>query len=367
MRIINIYTFCIVLLALLSQSCSKMNDLSDQFLDEGEIIYAAKVDSVTPGVGKNRIQLEISILSQRIESVCIFWNDYQDSVDVEIGNKTGVFKTILPDMEEKSYIFELVSHDQFGNKSLPVEVVGKVYGDVYESTLVHRTSKIVSSISGLVLSFSSAPEDNLATEIKYTNTSGNLTSVSVPATDNSYVIADNKLDSEIVLSSSYGAVNGIDTFYTSSYSLGGPYKFDVSDLSIVDYSTTHSGDENNVSNIISGDEGVRWHSLAGGSSYPHFATIDMGAERTIAELGVWRSIYDGGGDDRAPDEIQLLISMDNENWSDIGLGITPFNRLINGEQFYELPTTVEARYLKFIAVSGPENNMVLGGISIYGF
>jgi hypothetical protein len=93
----------------------------------------------------------------------------------------------------------------------------------------------------------------------------------------------------------------------------------------------------------------------------------MGGERTISKLGIWRSIFDGGGDNRAPDEIQLFISMDSENWSDIGLGITPFNRLINGEQFYELPTTVEARYLKFIAVSGPENNMVLGGINVYGF
>ncbi len=367
MRIINIYTLCVVLFAFLLQSCSEMNEPVDRFLDEGEIIYAAKVDSVAPRTGKNRIQLEISILSQRIEFVRILWNDLQDSVDIEIGNKTGVFSTVLNEMEEKNYLFQLVSYDEFGNKSLPVEATGKVYGAVYESKLVSRSGKIVSSVNGLVVNFSSAPDGNVATEVNYMNSSGEATTVSVPATENSYVITDSNLDSEFAFSSTYSAEHGIDLFYSSSYSLSGPFKFDVNDLSIVDYSTTHGGGENNVSNIISGDEGVRWHSQAGGSSYPHYATIDMGGERTISKLGIWRSIFDGGGDNRAPDEIQLFISMDNENWTDIGLGVTPFNRLINGEQFFELPTRVQARYLKFVAVSGPENNMVLGGINIYGY
>lgn len=364
MKLSNVYVICIVLLVFFTQSCSKMNDLHQPYLDEGEIVYTAKVDSVAPGIGKNRIQLEISVLSQRIKTVRIFWNNYEDSIDVAIDNKTGVFTKLLTNMAEKSYIFQLVSFDQFGNKSLPLEFVGKVYGDVYESSLVSRSSKIVSSKAGLVLSFSSAPEGNVATVVTYTNTTGNLTSISVPAAENSLIISDNSLDSEITLSSTYGAVNGIDMFNSSSYSFSGPYKFDVKDLSVISYSTQHSAGENAVANIISGRSDVRWHSRAGGSSYPHFAIIDMGAERTITKFGVWRSIFDGGGDNRAPDQIQFLISLDNVTWTD--LGIFPFNRFINGEQFFPLPSSVQARYFKFVAVSGPENNMVLGGINVYG-
>jgi hypothetical protein len=365
MKLNNVYVICIMFLAVITLSCSKMNDLHQPYLDEGEIVYTARVDSVVPGIGKNRIQLEISVLSQRIKTVRVFWNDYQDSVDVAIDNKTGVFKKMLTNMTEKSYIFQLISFDQFGNKSLPVEIIGKVYGDVYESTLAARASKIVCSNAGLVLTFSPAPEGNIATAVTYTNIAGNLTSMNVPAADNSLVIADNKMDSEITLSSSYGAVNGIDMFKSSSYTFSGPYKFDVKDLSVINYSTQHSDGENAVINIISGRYDVRWHSRAGGSSYPHFATIDMGAERTITKFGVWRSIFDGGGDNRAPDRIQFLISSDNQNWTD--LGIFPFNRLINGEQFFPLTSSVQARYFKFVAVSGPENNMVLGGINVYGF
>ena len=36
----------LMLLAIASQSCTDMNDLTDKYLDEGEIVYAAKVDSV---------------------------------------------------------------------------------------------------------------------------------------------------------------------------------------------------------------------------------------------------------------------------------------------------------------------------------
>lgn len=364
MRLNNIYIICIVLMAFFTQSCSKMNDLHQPYLDEGEIIYAAKVDSVTPGTGKNRIQLELIVVSQRIETVRIFWNDYKDSVDVAIGSKTGSFKKILSNMAEKNYIFQLVSLDQFGHRSLPFEVTGTVYGSVYESKLVTRSCTMTSSNAGLVLTFSSAAEGNLATIVTYTNSSGVLSSVSIPATDNSCILADYKSGSQISLKSSYGAVNGIDTFYSATNNPAVEFIiFDKKDWKIIDYSTQHSAGENAVINFIDGTDGTRWHSRAGGSSYPHFATIDMGAVRTISQFGVWRTTFDGGGDNRAPDKIQFLISLDNINWTD--LGIFPFNRFVNGEQIYPMPSLPQARYFKFVGVSGPENNMVIGEISAY--
>ncbi len=139
MKLKFIYIVGIVFLALVTLSCSKMNDLHQPYLDEGEIIYAAKVDSAAAFAGKNRIQFEMIIRSQRIETVRIFWNDYMDSLDVAIGNKTGSTKLMLENMAEKGYIFKLVSIDKYGNPSLPFEVTGKVYGDKFQTTVGNRS------------------------------------------------------------------------------------------------------------------------------------------------------------------------------------------------------------------------------------
>jgi hypothetical protein len=74
----------IVLLAVMLIACSDMNDLHQPYLDRGEIIYAAKADSIAPHSGKNRLELEVFIGSQRIKTVRFFWNDYRDSSDLDI-------------------------------------------------------------------------------------------------------------------------------------------------------------------------------------------------------------------------------------------------------------------------------------------
>ena len=213
MKLRNLYITCIVMTAFFTQSCSKMNDLHQKYLDEGEIIYAAKMDSVAPCVGKGRIQFEMFIRAQRIETVRIFWNDYADSVDVQVGNQTGVIKKLIENMAEKSYIFQFVSIDKFGHKSLPFEVIGKVYGNAYESILVNRGVSIHNSGAGLVLTFIAAAENNVATEVTYTNTSGLLKTISVPSNVITHIIPDNK-GGQIVLKSSFVPANGIDTFYS---------------------------------------------------------------------------------------------------------------------------------------------------------
>jgi hypothetical protein len=100
-----------------------MNDLHDKYL-KGEDIYAAKVDSVVFHPGKDSIQLDLMITSQRIQFVRIYWNDYSDSIDVSVNNQTGIFtKMIETGLIENIRIFILVSFDTFGNKSLPFEIV----------------------------------------------------------------------------------------------------------------------------------------------------------------------------------------------------------------------------------------------------
>lgn len=215
MKITNIYIFCIVLFAICAQSCAKMNELHQPYLDEGEVIYGAKVDSVAPGAGKGRIQLEMFILAQRIETVRIYWNDYQDSTDVQISNQTGSRKKLIENMDEKGYIFQFVSFDKFGNKSLPFEVTGNVYGDRFQATLTNRviTSKTALTDGKITIKWSGMVDKGVRCDLVYTNLTGNQVTRKVPMNEGTTIITD--LGSDLKYRTLFLPEKmAIDTFYT---------------------------------------------------------------------------------------------------------------------------------------------------------
>lgn len=121
------------------------------------------------------------------------------------------------------------------------------------------------------------------------------------------------------------------------------------------------GGENSVVNFIDGNQGTRWHSCAGCSSYPHWVVINLGASVSFSAIEIFRTTFEGG-DSRAPDKFQLEVSTDNENW--ISLGIFDFNRFIDSGQIFESNYTEEVQFLRFTALEGPENNMVIGAIQL---
>ena len=215
MRFIKLYIGCLALMAFITQSCSKMNDLHAPYLNQGEIIYAAKVDSVAPGAGNKRIQLQMFVISQRIETMRIYWNDYKDSLDVAIGQKTGTWKTMLNNMTEKGYIFKYVSIDKYGHRSLPFEVTGNVYGDRFQAMLANR---VISSKTALVagkttITWSGAVDKGLRCDVSYKSTAGTNVTLKVPMATASTVITD--LASDFKYRTLFlPETTAIDTFYT---------------------------------------------------------------------------------------------------------------------------------------------------------
>ncbi|QZE13275.1 DUF4998 domain-containing protein [Halosquirtibacter laminarini] len=115
-----------------------MNSLHQPYLDQGEIIYAAKIDSVISRSGYKKVQLDIYSNAQNIDFLRVYYNDFLDSVDVSIEGKRGVFNLVIPNLIEKKYVFNTISYDMYKNKSLSFESVGTVYGDRYNSTLLNR-------------------------------------------------------------------------------------------------------------------------------------------------------------------------------------------------------------------------------------
>ena len=65
----NNYNYLWIVLISFLVSCSDMNDLHQPYLDQGEHIYAAKVDAVVVRPGNERIQLDRSIQHNVLKSV----------------------------------------------------------------------------------------------------------------------------------------------------------------------------------------------------------------------------------------------------------------------------------------------------------
>lgn len=372
MNINNSYIIYAALLLFMVQSCSKMNDIHQEYLDQEEIVYGEKVDSVTFRPGRERVQLDMEVNSDIIENIRVYWNDYSDSLDVQIDNQRGTFEQIVDNLEERPYIFQLVSTDMFGNKSLPLEVEGRAYGDNFQSTVVH---KIIDKVRAtgiddeFIIYWTSIIDGAGFSEIVYTDTNDDEVTFKAPLTDRTTILPDFGSGGTYTTAFLPDSL-AIDAFYIGDYILfedTNKNLIDNTNWSIIDYSTQHDGgSDNRVLNIIDGTQATRWHTRAGGSEYPHFVTIDLGTEINFSAAEIFRTTRtdeDGnGGDHRGPDKFRLEVSKDNQIWVD--LGEFDFNRLINDGQIYPINLPDTMRYLRFTGTVGPESYMVLGEIQL---
>jgi len=362
------YTTCILIVLLIAlQSCSKMNDLHDPYLNEGEYVYAEKVDTVLVYSGKNRIKFEMHLSTESIETARIYWNNYTDSIDVDIANQRGVFDKIVEGLNEQQYVFQIVTFDSYENKSLPHEVLGQVYGDNFQNLVSNRTivgdELYFDSNDQLIINWSPDITNIAYCEVSYINNNNDEVTIQIPPEENISFLPNFK-SSLKYFTALKPTPTSIDLFDAETININKEIVFDYSNWSILSFSTQHGGNDNKVDNILDGNQNTRWHSLAGGSDYPHWAIIDLEGEVSFSKLEVLRSTFDGGGDDRAPDKFQFEVSADNKTWID--MGVFDFNRHTNDGQFYSIAPPNPVRYIRFTGTEGGGgSNMVLGAIKLY--
>ncbi len=368
MKLFNVYIISILLLAGLIQSCSKMTDLQDKYMDEGETIYAAKVDSVFAYAGKERILLKMFIGTQRVEKVRIFWNDYKDSVDVSVGGQTGKFEKQLEKMAEKGYVFHFVNFDKFGNRSLPFELSAQAYGEYFQSNIVGRMVKdnMTCMTNGvLTINWLSPVDKSLGCELKYINSEGEAIREIISNDVTSTIINDYASDLQ------YRTLflpepSAIDTFYTN-YT---PIKVVVEEKlshegwTITGFDTEEpaEGAPNGLASAaIDGNLGTFWHSQWAGANpgYPHWFSVDLGKEVTISSFEVYRRQGDGRGQTRH----QFLYSTNGTDWNLFGtFSMDPY---IDEGQKYSSAELPKARYIKYVALEGQGFFAFLSELDVY--
>ncbi len=121
-------------------ACSSIDEHYKDFLDEAEKAYPGRVDSVRFFPGYQRAVLN-GLLSTdpRVVRVQINWGDGNSADEVVNPDEIAARKSIqLDGMQEGSYTFDIRTFDADGNRSMRTEIVGRVYGDAYISSLNNR-------------------------------------------------------------------------------------------------------------------------------------------------------------------------------------------------------------------------------------
>ncbi len=136
-----------VILALFLVSCDNANDLLDQYIKDGPIVYAGKISESNTQSGYYRLRVNIYPAEDVNRSYCILkWNvtsGIRDSVRMDYvdGNYDKDLKCYFTIIDlpkiEGNLLLESQNVDVFGNRSLKDSEGAFIYGSTYVSTLLN--------------------------------------------------------------------------------------------------------------------------------------------------------------------------------------------------------------------------------------
>jgi hypothetical protein len=169
-----------------------------------------------------------------------------------------------------------------------------------------------------------------------------------------------------------GSTQNIEITLTDIYGNSKSMNFEVTPMaplgkgnwSIVDFSSEEAGGEGPVNGyvnaVIDGDVNTFWHTTwsTGSPVYPHHFTIDMGAVKNIAGFEIFRR----QGRTGAAEVHEFWVSDDNVNFTKAAT-LNAALDTNNGFIANAAPNT-SGRYVKYVAVSGPNNFTYLGEINV---
>ncbi|MDR0738477.1 MAG: discoidin domain-containing protein [Prevotellaceae bacterium] len=333
-------------------ACSKMNELSDRFLNTGEAVYAAKVDSVLTYTGYKKVEVKTYISIGRIDTVKVYYNDYQDCVDIPVNNRSGVFSKVIEGLDERAYIFNVVSVDSYGNKSLPVEVQGIAFGDDRLNLIKSISRNIVSAIydnttNEVTVKWGGAVENSSGCLLTYTNTSDQPDTLTVPPSETVTVIPDWKSGLRSSTQFVVGEGNMAETFSTEPVSQG-VYKEVLPKTGWSAEASSFHDSPRQSSAAIDNNPMQPWHSSAGGQSMPQWIILNFNNAVQIDGI-VFQQRIDDINDRAFPYRIKWEASNDKSNWTTIleSLGLEyPTVKDVPNPLWLPCTTPTTAQYLR---------------------
>lgn len=354
----RLYNILICLLAISAVSCESFMDIHEEYVQDGEVIYAPKVDSVQFIAGKGRVQFAFWLENApNVKHVDLYWNSRTDSLTTTVSPTTGVdsFYVVVPGLPEGAYTFEVKTRDNFGHSSLYLTGFGNSYGDFYQSSLLNRRVRTVEQTpDGDLVTWYGSLDGMTWTDVRYTTNDGETKTLRLSPSTSEVLLSDSKRGTGFEFASSFIPEElSIDTFETEWESYKGIYKYDRSAWSVLAVSDETASDGGGKNTLLDNNLDSYWHSQwdGGNAPLPHWAIIDMTVANRIAKLETYKR--PGNNDART---IQYFVGPDPDpdasTWTQIGAA-----EFISGVDKIETtiadPSAATGRYLKIVL---PDSN-----------
>lgn len=222
MKRLIILLFFLLPLAWGGFSCSKMNDLHDKYLKDGEIIYLGKFDSLSLSPGKNRLKVEYWLSDPKVKKTEIFWSLKTKSIRVDVSlatdpDRPGVF--FIDDLEEGALNFDIYNRNaEMTLSSVAENVSTNVYGDNFQETSVINRSVKTSynaATSVMQIVWSGVYDYSYQTEVVYTDGNDSERTIVTPSAKDTTLLNDFPPTGTFTYRTVYlPTENCIDYFYT---------------------------------------------------------------------------------------------------------------------------------------------------------
>ena len=165
-------------------SCNDMDEFHEKYVENGEVNYSKKLDSLYSRAGNERIEFTAFISDAfNVKNIEILWDKGKQSKSFDYVKKykTDTLKMLIDEIVEGPYEFEIQSKDADGNTSVKSLVFASTYGEGYQKYLEPRFIDGFSfdGTNG-ILNLSIAAESDRGTEVTYTNTANETVSITVP-------------------------------------------------------------------------------------------------------------------------------------------------------------------------------------------
>ena len=188
-------------------SCTDMDEYRKISGDE-DIVYPGKIEQVVVNTGHERVIVNgICRSDPKIVSCRIYWDLGTRYEEVPVDMSGGAFRIekeiTLP---ENTYNFDIYTYDAAGNRSVPVNVSSKTYGEQYEASLTNRLVKSFAVQDGKAVIEWWNIETTLGpfeTEVVYTNGSAEQVELLVPIGEMTTVLEDYDMVSEVEYTTFY--------------------------------------------------------------------------------------------------------------------------------------------------------------------
>ncbi|MDR1155260.1 MAG: hypothetical protein LBL04_11170 [Bacteroidales bacterium] len=123
-------------------SCKSQTDIYEEYVVPNGLIYPGQALNPVAKPGDRRIEISWNRgTDPRVEKARIYWNNYTDSVEFAVAADADIVSRIIEPIAENTYSFIIRTYDGEGNASIPVEVLGTVYGEGYRGRLTNRPLK----------------------------------------------------------------------------------------------------------------------------------------------------------------------------------------------------------------------------------